>query len=111
MSAPPRANSAATARPDGYCGPKCRIETVHVSDNARLRRGDRIVLVKRAAQCQRIRCRDRHDQLPGYHQFSRAGAEVWIDDGKIGARTVSNHAGRAVLEIFSARGKGERTTA
>jgi pyruvate kinase len=36
------------------------------------------------------------------------GAEVWINDGKIGARVVGKRADGVELEVFSARAKGER---
>ena len=92
-------------------GPKCRIETVHVSDNARLHRGDRIVLVKDLGHARASDTAIATISFPEILDTLRAGAEIWIDDGKIGARAVSNDDGRAVLEIFSARGKGERLRA
>jgi pyruvate kinase len=89
-------------------GPKCRIETVHSSSNVRLCRGDRFVLVKKLRDARTSDAGIATISFPQIIDSLEPGAEAWIDDGKIGARVVSNDAGRAVLEIFSARGKGER---
>ena len=89
-------------------GPKCRIEALRLSGKTRFHRGDRFVLVRKL--------RDAHDSdatvatisFPEIVSALKVGNEAWIDDGKIGARVVSSAGGRAVLEIFSARAKGER---
>jgi pyruvate kinase len=92
-------------------GPKCRIDTVHVGDSERLRRGDRIVLVKHFGDAKKSDAAIATITFPEILDTLQPGAAVWIDDGKIGARVVSNGKGRAVLEIFSARAKGERLRA
>jgi pyruvate kinase len=92
-------------------GPKCRIETAHVSNNVRLVRGDRIVLVKDFAQAKVTDTAIATISFPTVLGALKPGAEVWIDDGKIGARTVSNKEGRVELEVISARGKGVRLRA
>ncbi len=92
-------------------GPKCRIETVHVSNTARLSRGDRIVLVKKFADARKPDAAIATISFPYILNNLQIGAEVWIDDGKIGTHVISNRKGRAELEIFSARAKGERLRA
>ncbi len=89
-------------------GPKCRIETVHIAEHQRLQRGDRFVMVRTLAQAlptddviATINFPDILDQL-------EPGAEVWINDGKIGTRVVTAGGGRVELELHSARSKGER---
>jgi pyruvate kinase len=89
-------------------GPKCRIETVHVGNSERLRRGDRIVLVKHFSDARKSDAAIVTISFPEILDMLRPDAAVWIDDGKIGARVVSNDKGRVVLEIVSARAKGER---
>ena len=92
-------------------GPKCRIETSHVKNNARLYRGDQIVLVKDFDDA------SVHDKaiatitFPDILHALEPGAEVWINDGKICSRVVSNQGGRVILEIYSARAKGEKLRA
>ena len=87
-------------------GPKCRIETAHSSSGDRLRRGDRLVLVKKLGDAHASDTVIATISFPDILKSLEPGAEVWIDDGKIGAHVISNDAGRVVLEIFSARGKG-----
>jgi pyruvate kinase len=92
-------------------GPKCRIETVHVKNNARLYRGDRIVLVKDFDDAGVQDMAIATITFPDILHTLQPGAEVWINDGKIGARVASVQGGRVVLEIFSARAKGEKLKA
>ncbi len=87
-------------------GPKCRVAVVRAPQKYRAHRGDRITMAARL---------DRIDSviaftptLPEIIDQLEAGAEVWINDGKIGARVVARSLGRVELEIFSARLKGER---
>jgi pyruvate kinase len=89
-------------------GQKARIETAHVSNNSRPHRGDRMVFVKDFREAGASDTAIATVSLPEILESLRPGAEVWIDDGKIGARVLSNHPGRVVLEITSARSKGER---
>jgi len=89
-------------------GPKCRIETVHVSGSNRLRHGDRIALVHSLKDAELGDAAIVTLSIPAFLDALAVGAEVWFDDGKIGARVVSRHHGRAVLEIFRVRVKGVR---
>ncbi|WP_166143163.1 pyruvate kinase [Methylosinus sp. RM1] len=88
-------------------GPKCRIEQVRAPEKLRLYRGDRFAMVAaldpRAAGPVAIR-----PSFPQAIDQLAPGAEVWINDGKIGARVIEARAGAVELEVFSARGKGER---
>jgi pyruvate kinase len=89
-------------------GPKCRIEKVEGPHNARLFRGDTLVLVKS------VDARTSADEITATISFPeildtlKVGAEVWINDGKIGARVSANARGRVRLEVFHARAKGAR---
>jgi pyruvate kinase len=88
-------------------GPKCRVESLSAPEKFRVYRGDRFYLAAALP---------RHSQglatiTPTFPQIIDAltlGSEVWINDGKIGARVVEKAEGRAQLEVFSARAKGER---
>ena len=68
-------------------GPKCRIETVHGPEKIRLRRGDEFALVKEAHK------NDKDGEIlatitfPEILDSLKVGAEVSIDDGKIGAES------------------------
>lgn len=88
-------------------GPKCRVESVSAPEKFRLYRGDRIFLAAKLP--------DSNDSpitiTPTFPQVIDAlnvGVEVWINDGKIGARVVHKTKSKAELEVFSARAKGER---
>ncbi len=87
-------------------GPKCRVAVVRAPEKFRAHRGDRLIMAARL---------DRVDSpiafTPTFPQIIdqlELGAEVWINDGKIGARVVSKARGQVDLEVFSARLKGER---
>jgi pyruvate kinase len=87
-------------------GPKCRVESVRAPDKLRVHRGDRFFLGANLS--------DEGGPItitPTFPQVIDAldiGSEVWINDGKIGARVVGKAKGKAELEVFSARAKGER---
>jgi pyruvate kinase len=89
-------------------GPKCRVETVHVANSTKLYRSDKLVLVKDFALGRVDDAAIATISFPEVLDALEPGAEVWIDDGKIGAHVVSNVEGRVELEVFSARAKGER---
>ncbi|CAN2535986.1 hypothetical+protein [Methylocapsa aurea] len=88
-------------------GPKCRIEQLRAPEKLRLYRGDRFSMVAtldpRSGGPVAIR-----PSFPEAIGQLALGAEVWINDGKIGARVVSADAVAVELEVFSARSKGER---
>ena len=89
-------------------GPKCRIETVHAADKVRLYRGDRIAMVRELAHATQIDPVIATITFPEILDELVPGQEVWINDGKIGTRVVAAAEGRAELEVFIARTKGER---
>jgi pyruvate kinase len=89
-------------------GPKCRIETVHATQKVRLHRGDRLVLVKDMSRAQASDAIIATISFPAIIDELVAGAEIWINDGKIGTHVVANRDGRAILEVIGARAKGER---
>lgn len=88
-------------------GPKCRIESLRAPDKFRLFRGDRFGFVAALdpAAPGPVAIRPSFPEVIGQLE---AGAEVWINDGKIGARVVAKTKDGAELEVFSARAKGER---
>ena len=89
-------------------GPKCRIETVHIADHQRLHRGDRFVIVRTLGDAHPTDDVIATINFPEILDQLETGAEVWINDGKIGTRVVSAKDGRVELELHSARTKGER---
>ena len=89
-------------------GPKCRIDALRLSGQTRFNRGDRFVLVRKLHDAHESDSTIATISFPEIVGALKVGSECWIDDGKIGARVVSRTAHRAVLEIFSARAKGER---
>lgn len=89
-------------------GPKCRIETVHAADKVRLFRGDRIVLVRDLGHAKPTDAVIATITFPDLLPELRPDQQVWVNDGKIGARVIAASDGRVELEVFSARAKGER---
>ena len=88
-------------------GPKCRVQKLRCPSKYRAHKGDRLKLVQNldAAPHARIAI---EPSFPEIVDLLTPGAEVWIDDGKIGARIVSKSEGAADIEIFAARAKGVR---
>ena len=88
-------------------GPKVRITSVTPSGKVRLHRGDRFELrtTPVSASGKRVRAVVSHAEVV---EKLTPGTLVWINDGRIGARTVWTRPGRAMLEVFSARERGER---
>ncbi|MFC2969813.1 pyruvate kinase [Acidimangrovimonas pyrenivorans] len=86
-------------------GPKVRIERIEAEKKPRLFRGDRFLLAKTpdADAGGRVLATLSHPQLIDH---LRADSEIWIDDGKIGARVIERAPSHAVLEVTSARDKG-----
>jgi pyruvate kinase len=89
-------------------GPKCRIETVQGPEKLRLHRGDRFTLLRQQELAATDDTVFATLNFPAVLDSLVTGAAVWINDGKIGARVVQCGAGRAVLEVFAARAKGEK---
>jgi pyruvate kinase len=88
-------------------GPKCRIETVFGDEKLRLHIGDRIALVKRDPAVAGAKLAATIS-FPEIIDLLETGAQIWINDGKIGAQIVARAEGYALAEIFHARAKGER---
>jgi pyruvate kinase len=88
-------------------GPKCRIESLVGDGKTRLYRGDRIALIKRALAVDGAKLAATIS-FPEIIDLLEPGAQVWINDGKIGARIMESAEGYVLAEIFHARAKGER---
>lgn len=88
-------------------GPKCRVERVRAPQKYRTHRGDRFLLLANLDKQPKGRIAI-EPSFPQLVDELAPGAEVWINDGKIGARVVAKTKGEAELEVFSARAKGER---
>jgi len=88
-------------------GPKVRITAVTPEGKVRVHRGDRFELTaaSRPAGWTGVMATVSHVEIV---QALKPGSVVWINDGRIGARTVRTSSGRALLEVFSARDRGER---
>lgn len=88
-------------------GPKCRIETIDQRKNKRLFRGDRFELLSKPPR--------KHGRLPSITitfpeiiAKLQPGLQVWIDDGKIGARVVDLIDDGAILEVTVVPDKGKK---
>ena len=88
-------------------GPKCRVEKLRCPPKYRAHKGDRLKLFKNLDVEPNGRVAI-EPSFPEIVDLLTPDAEVWIDDGKIGARVVSRSEGAAELEIFAARAKGVR---
>ena len=87
-------------------GPKVRIEKVSTDKTIRLLRGDNFVLTDVISrEPDLIEATLSYPELLDHLSVE---AEVWINDGKIGARVIEKTGRRATLKVFSAREKGER---
>lgn len=106
MIAHARASSAEAGRTlriaMDLAGPKVRTQTV-VPEDARLHRGDHFVLAKEARGSALPLATLSHPQLI---DLLVVGTEVWVDDGKIGARVMSTLSDHAELEVTRVRDKG-----
>jgi pyruvate kinase len=89
-------------------GCKCRIETVHADHKLRLMRHDRFVLVRSMTDAAASDATIATITFPEILDSLEVGAEVWINDGKLGTRVVAIAPGRVTVEVISARAKGER---
>ena len=88
-------------------GPKCRVEKLRAPLKYRAHKGDRLVLVA-DLDAQREGRIAVEPSFPEIIDQLEIGAQLWINDGKIGARVVSATKGVAEIEVFCARAKGER---
>ncbi|MDE2362018.1 MAG: pyruvate kinase [Hyphomicrobiales bacterium] len=88
-------------------GPKCRIVQVHTAEKHRVFVGDEIVL---AADLSHVSKQDLAiiSSVPGIVGRLALNDEVWINDGRIGARAVARSPEAVRLKIFAAREKGEK---
>jgi pyruvate kinase len=87
-------------------GPKIRIAAVSSDKKIRLNIGDHFILTDDISKAgKQLEATLSHDVLLDH---LKPGAEIWINDGKIGARVVERVGRRAVLEVTQARKKGER---
>ena len=88
-------------------GPKCRIAAVRAPDDQRLQRGDRFALVKTLESARGAEI-SATITFPEILDDLKPGEEVWINDGKIGARVAAREPDGVRLEVFSVRAKGAK---
>ncbi|ARN80858.1 pyruvate kinase [Methylocystis bryophila] len=88
-------------------GPKCRVEKLRCAKKYRAHKGDRLKLLQNL-DAEPNGAIAIEPSFPEIVNLLEPGAEVWIDDGKIGAKVVARSEGAAELAIFSARLKGVR---
>jgi pyruvate kinase len=87
-------------------GPKLRIAKVSTDEKIRLTKGDRFVLTDQlSGKSKVIEATLSHPELL---EHVTDGMDVWINDGKIGAKLTERVGNRLEFTIFSAREKGER---
>ena len=87
-------------------GPKIRLEKVSKEAKNRLMRGDRFILTDAISEKSGLA-----EATLSYETLLDTlapGDDVWINDGKIGARVVEKDGRRVKLKIFNAREKGEK---
>jgi pyruvate kinase len=87
-------------------GPKIRIREVQAKPDTRLFEGDRFLIVSTLAAKARL------PQITLSHPDLLAnlamGTELWIDDGKLGARVVARDGDVITAEVTRARAKGQK---
>ena len=88
-------------------GPKCRIETISQRKNKRMFRGDRFLLLRDPASGN-AKLPSITITFPEIVAKLQPGLQVWIDDGKIGARVVELGDDGAVLEVTVVSDKGKK---
>ncbi len=87
-------------------GPKLRIAAVSTDEKIRLMRGDHFVLTdKLSEKSKHLEATLSHPELLEHVQI---GAQVWINDGKIGAKLKEKDGKRLTFTVTTAREKGER---
>jgi pyruvate kinase len=87
-------------------GPKVRIARISTDAKIRLKRGDLFALTDTLSEKSKLV--EATLSYPELLANIKEGSEVWINDGKIGARVTEKRGNRAVFTVFSAREKGER---
>lgn len=88
-------------------GPKCRIEQTFGPEKTRLFAGDRFALAKSAVAAPGD-LPSATISFPHIIDALDIGAQVWIDDGKLGARVAARRGEAVVLDVVAAREKGMR---
>jgi len=88
-------------------GPKVRIAAVAPGGSVRLSLGDRFALAPALVPVPGVRIVATVSH-PGVLTKLDVGSEVWINDGKIGARVTQIRGGVVRLQVIRARAKGER---
>lgn len=87
-------------------GPKIRICEVHAEPDSRLFEGDRFLIVSETSPKARLpQITLSHPELMSH---LAPGAVMWIDDGKLAAKTVSRDGGMITAEVTRARAKGQK---
>jgi pyruvate kinase len=87
-------------------GPKVRIVKVSTDEKIRLVRGDCFALTDKLPKEPKLL--EATLSHPDLLANLKEGSEIWINDGKIGARLTERAGNRSVFKVFSAREKGER---
>jgi len=107
----------AAARAGRHCpvlmdiaGPKCRIESIDHGKRKRLFRGDRFKLLRKPADADEP-LQSITITFPDIVLKLQPGLQVWIDDGKIGARVVELIKDGAILEVTVVPDKGKKLKA
>ncbi len=89
-------------------GPKARTEEILAPDKGRLYVGDRLLLTRGAPSPSKEFPFQARCGIPEALDQLEVGANVWIDDGSLGAKVESIRPEGAVLRVFQARDKGEK---
>ena len=90
-------------------GPKPRLGTVLLAKNKqRLHQGDRLLLTQEIPVAADKHIFKANCTIPEILSQLEVNAQVWIDDGKIGAKVKSLFPKGVLLEITQARNKGEK---
>jgi len=90
-------------------GPKARTGEVRATKHhKRLRVGDRLRLTRGKPQAAKPKMFQVECLIPEVFDQLRAGARIWIDDGRLGTEIESIGSEGAVLRVTNAREKGEK---
>jgi pyruvate kinase len=106
-----RQAASETGRPCRVCfdlsGPRSRVEATTIPEDARLVRGDRVLMIPGEPPAQSEWADQFQCSIREIFDSLRNGAPVWINDGKLGLTVERRLAEGILLRVTQARAKGE----
>lgn len=89
-------------------GPKSRTASLLIPRNARLRKGDTLLLTREKPVPRKEYPYQAQCTLVEAFEYLKLGSEVWFDDGKLGTKVESIVPAGVVLRVTQARSEGEK---